>query len=62
MNNENRLIESNVSYVVIPIDEYRELLAIKERSLVLKAYVEDTQYPDDGTILKIIGFKGRGIE
>lgn len=59
---ENKLVESNIYYMAIPIDEYKELLAIKERSLVLKSYVEDTQYPDDGTILKILGHKGRGIE
>lgn len=62
MTNENRLVEANLGYVAIPIDEYKELLAVKERSLVLKSYVEGTQYPDNETILKILGHKGRGIE
>lgn len=60
--NENRLVTSNIGYISIPIDEYKELIATKERSLVLKAYVEGTQYPDDETILKILGHTGRGIE
>lgn len=62
MTNENRLVESNIGYIAIPIDEYNKLLEIQHRTIVLKDYVENTQYPDDGTIMMILGYKGRGIE
>ena len=48
MINENRLVESNIGYIAIPIDEYNKLLEIQHRTIVLKDYVENTQYPDDG--------------
>lgn len=51
--NENRIEDK---YIEIPIYEYKDLLAMRERNIVTIEYINNTDYPKEEMIQILLGY------